>query len=120
MNFLLVFIGGGVGSCLRYSFSLFIKTKPNTFPWATLSANLVSCFIIGLLIGFISKSELSDNQRLLLITGFCGGFSTFSTFGAEVLDLVKVGMLGTALSYVFISIVVGCLLVLAGTLTVGT
>lgn len=118
MNYVLVFIGGGLGSCLRYTLSLLIKTKPNSFPWSTLSANLISCFLIGMLIALISKGNLTQTQKLLFITGFCGGFSTFSTFGAEVIQLIKAGMIGLALSYILISVVLGSLLVIGGTLIV--
>ena len=114
MNFLLVFIGGGLGSCLRYAISIFVKSKPDSFPWATFSANLISCFLIGLLIGQLSKGELSENQKLLLMTGFCGGFSTFSTFGAEVLQLAKGGSLSIAICYVVASVILGSLLVFIG------
>ncbi len=120
MNFLLVFIGGGLGSCIRYAFSLWIKPQSNSFPWATLTANLISCFIIGVLIGLFTKNSLTEHQKLLLITGFCGGFSTFSAFGAEVFHLVKTGMVLMALSYILISIVVGSLLVLGGSMLVNT
>ena len=114
MNFLLVFIGGGFGSCLRYAFSVLIKTKPNSFPWPTLSANLISCFLIGLLIAIFSKGNLSSDHRFLLITGFCGGFSTFSTFGAEVFQLIKSGFILMAISYVLASVIVGTILVFLG------
>ena len=116
INFLYVFIGGGVGSCLRYSFSLFIPYKSGTFPFATLGANLISCLIIGLLIGSFSKSVITEYQKLLMITGFCGGFSTFSTFGAEIYDLIKIGNYSTTVFYILISIVFGIALVLLGLL----
>ncbi len=114
MNFLLVFIGGGIGSCLRYSLSLWIPIKLHGFPWATLTANLLSCLIIGVLIGQLTKGEISQQQKLLLITGFCGGFSTFSAFGLEVFLLIKNGSMVLTIGYVLVSVVIGSLLVVLG------
>lgn len=114
MNFLMVFIGGGLGSCLRYLISLWIPFKPPSFPWATLSANLASCFIIGCLIALLSKGQLSSHSKLLLITGFCGGFSTFSTFSLEIVQLVKYGAYGTSITYGLLSVVLGSVLVFLG------
>jgi len=113
-NLLCVFIGGGIGSCLRYSFSLFIPVKEGSFPIPTLMANLLSCLIIGLLIGCFSRILISDNQKLLLVTGFCGGFSTFSTFGAEIQELLRLGNYTIVISYVLISVLLGVALVFLG------
>jgi len=111
LNFFLVFLGGGFGSCLRYSFSIFIPNKAGVFPYATFCANLISCLLIGLLIGAFSKSLISEQQRLLLVTGFCGGFSTFSAFGVEIYDLYRLGNYGIVVTYILLSILLGVLLV---------
>lgn len=114
MNALMVFIGGGIGSCLRYGISLWIPTKTNGFPISTFLANLLSCFLIGLLIGFLTRSQINEIQRMLLITGFCGGFSTFSTFSAEIYQLLKVGYYGVTIAYIALSIIFGVALVFGG------
>ena len=81
---LLVFVGGGVGSALRYGVGKIFKTVGTGFPWGTFSVNIVGSLLIGLFMGIALKnSSLSENQTLLLITGFCGGFTTFSAFAYE-------------------------------------
>jgi CrcB protein len=85
-NFLLVFLGGGLGSICRYALSLALAPWQPRFPWATLLANGLACLALGYLIGLQAETGtqgLSTAKRLLLATGFCGGFSTFSTFTAE-------------------------------------
>ena len=104
MAFLLVFIGGGLGSICRYSIGLWIQqTLQPKFPLATLAANALACLVLGMLTGWQLEGALSDQRRLLLATGFCGGFSTFSTFTAETWHLYQSGqttaaLLNTALS----------------------
>jgi fluoride exporter len=92
-NFLLVFIGGGLGSMARYGVSvLFMNHVSSSFPWATLVANAVSSLILGLLIGHLHQRQGgSEFLYLLIAVGFCGGFSTFSTFSAETIELLRQG-----------------------------
>ena len=81
---LLVFVGGGVGSALRYVVGTFLKTVSSGFPWGTFSVNVIGSLLIGIFMGIVLKnSSFSENQTLLLITGFCGGFTTFSAFAYE-------------------------------------
>jgi fluoride exporter len=105
MNFLLVFLGGGLGSLIRYGISLTISNLEIKFPLATLISNVVACFIIGALTASVTKGNLTDAQRLLLATGFCGGFSTFSTFSNETLQLAQNGQLMTAFGNIILSLV---------------
>jgi len=88
-QFLLVFLGGGLGSMLRYYFSKIINQYFPVYSLGTLIINIIGCLIIGLLMSFSLKTTLlSKNQMLLLATGFCGGFTTFSTFALEGHKLV--------------------------------
>lgn len=110
-NIIYVFIGGGVGSVLRYLLGNIIdRSHKYVFPYATLTVNVAACFILGLLSGYLLQSKGDhDAQRLLLGVGLCGGFSTFSTFTAELFTSVRNGDMFTAILYMSVSIV-SCLL----------
>ena len=89
---LLVFVGGGIGSALRYMVGKFLKTSASGFPWSTFSVNVLGSLLIGILMGATLKnSSFSENQTLLLITGLCGGFTTFSAFAYENQVFLKEG-----------------------------
>lgn len=90
-DWLLVFLGGGVGSWFRYGISLWLATYKPAFPWATLLANALSCFVLGLLLPLTLRNTLPGSYRLAIMTGFCGGFSTFSTFTSESWQLMQQG-----------------------------
>lgn len=106
MNFIYVFLGGGLGAMARYSISRLLPTAEGSFPYATFIANVISCIILGLLIGILIHKELSTKTQLILMTGFCGGFSTFSTFSAETYQLIEQGQLGLAFGYILSSLAV--------------
>lgn len=109
-EFLLVFIGGGAGSMCRYALSRFLVgyTANTSFPWATFLANILGCFFIGLLLASFAKGQaISKATSLMLATGFCGGFTTFSTFAYENNLLFKNQEYGLMLLYTSISVVVG-------------
>jgi fluoride exporter len=92
-NFFLVFLGGGIGSIIRYSIALLLarSSAATTFPFATLIANTLACFVMGTVLGLLATGQISESRKLLLLTGFCGGFSTFSTFTAESIALAESG-----------------------------
>lgn len=106
MNFLMVFVGGGLGSICRYGIARWMAPLTSTFPYATFIANALSCILLGLLIGLETKSGLSQNFRHLLIVGFCGGFSTFSTFSYETFGLLETGEYASAFANIILSLLV--------------
>lgn len=110
MTWLYVFLGGGLGSLARYGIGQWmpaVDLAKGGFPWATLLANLLACIVLGIGIGLASRALLSRPLQLLLLTGFCGGFSTFSTFALEATLLLEEGYTGVALAYVGISLLGG-------------
>jgi len=112
---LLVFVGGGVGSALRYVVGKFLKTVSSGFPWGTFSVNVIGSLLIGIFMGIALKnSSFSENQTLLLITGFCGGFTTFSAFAYENQVFLKEGDLTNFFIYTLGSIGVGIMAVFLG------
>lgn len=105
-NFLLVGLGGALGSVLRYGTSLLLNSK--LFPWATLAVNIAGSFIIGIVFALSIRQEpLSHNWKLFLAAGICGGFTTFSAFSLENMGLLQSGRYGMAIAYIIASIVFG-------------
>ena len=112
---LFVFIGGGFGSALRYIISKYLNNSDSSFPLGTFTANVLGSLLIGVIIGLAVKNDtLTQNQTLLLATGFCGGFTTFSTFAYENHILLKNGDFISFALYTFASFIVAFLAVFAG------
>ena len=115
-QFLFVGLGGALGSVLRYATSLLTaRYYANTFPLATFITNVLGCLLIGSLIGYFSKSG-NQNLQFLLVTGFCGGYTTFSTFAAENILLWQNQNYFTLFVYALGSVLVGFLAVALGLL----
>ncbi len=107
-----VFIGGGIGSALRYIFQLFIPS--NTFPWSTLTANLLSCLIVGFILSQPSKIKDFQLYKTFIITGFCGGLSTFSGIIKEEYQFINIQEYLLALGYCVLSFTLGIISILGG------
>lgn len=107
---LLVAVGGAIGSVLRYETGAFVLRQVGTvqFPWGTFAVNVLGCAIAGLLAGLGERHAfLTAEMRLLLFTGFLGGFTTFSAFGVETIALVERGAWDLAAVYVLASVLCG-------------
>jgi len=110
-----VFIGGGFGSVLRYIIGKYLNNSESSFPLGTFTVNILGSLLIGIIIGLAAKNNtLTENQTLLLATGFCGGFTTFSTFAYENHVLFKSGDFTSFALYTFASFIVAFLAVFAG------
>ena len=114
-SFLLVFLGGGLGSALRYLVVSTMNQYSKVLPFGTFTVNILGCLLIGMILGYAQKENtLTSNQILLLATGFCGGFTTFSAFANENLELIKNGEIFNFSVYTIGSILVGVLAVYIG------
>ena len=113
MTFLYVFIGGGIGSILRYGMNLLLDKYSSNFPFATISANALACILFGYFAGYILKDNLDVHYRLFLLTGVCGGFSTFSAFTNDTYRLFNDGQLLAVFGNIIFSVVIclACLLI---------
>lgn len=105
MNIMWVFIGGGIGSVLRFLISSWMKNASNHFPWGTFTVNLLACSLLALLVYHLPNDSQYDWAKLLLLTGLCGGFSTFSTFSLETLQLMQNGQWLFAILYILGSVI---------------
>lgn len=114
-NLLLVFIGGGFGSVLRYIIGKYLNSTETGIPYGTFAANILGSLLIGVILGMALKNNtLTQSHTLLLATGFCGGFTTFSTFAYENHVFLKAGDFTSFALYTVASFVMGFLAVFAG------
>ncbi|HEY9560811.1 MAG TPA: CrcB family protein [Anseongella sp.] len=112
---LIVFAGGGLGAVARYLINRHLGTVQLQFPWATLTANVLSCLILGLVLGWLAlRSGQSQLVRLLFITGFCGGLSTYSTFTLQSIELYK-----NVLIWLFFLNIIGNFILCVGAVSAG-
>ena len=115
LNILLVILGGGIGSASRYLLTLLAsRLFGSNFPMGTLSVNLGGCFLIGLIFSLADRGIVSPTMRLLLMTGFLGGLTTFSSYVLESTNFFKSMEISTALVNIGLNNIGGFLLVLTG------
>jgi|SRR5690625_367584 len=114
-SILLVGIGGFFGSILRYLISYYLGVKTlSAIPYGTLTVNVLGSFFLGVIIGFTWQDSTTTGTRLFLATGFCGGFTTFSTFSYEFFLMLQDGHIHAGMLYMFFSVVSGLLAVWCG------
>lgn len=113
-NLLFIFLGGGFGSVMRFLVSSGSQKlwTVNSFPLGTFLVNIAGCFVIGILTSYFAKGD--SYLKYLLIVGFCGGFTTFSTFSAENFVLWQNGQYLILISYILLSILLGFIAVYLG------
>ncbi|MDD7884955.1 fluoride efflux transporter CrcB [Flavivirga sp. 57AJ16] len=114
-HLLFVFLGGGFGSVLRFIIGKYLNSSETGIPYGTFAANILGSLLIGIILGLAAKNDsLTQNQTLLLATGFCGGFTTFSTFAYENHVFLKSGDFTSFAIYTIASFIIGFLAVFAG------
>ena len=112
---LLVFFGGGLGSVLRYALGKLMNSHASGIPFGTFTANILGSLLIGIVLGMAARNgNISENTLLLVATGFCGGFTTFSTFAYENHVLLRDGNLGLFALYALGSLLLGFAAVFVG------
>lgn len=112
-----VAIGGALGALTRYGVDTWVERRSDSlFPWATFLINVSGCFAVGFIVAaLVDRHRAPEWMRIGLVVGFCGGYTTFSTFAQETLDTLEARDVATAALYVSASIAVGLVAVLAGT-----
>ena len=111
MNTLYVFLGGGIGATLRYLVQFLIgKHNGSDFPFSTFITNVLGCFLIGVLAALVIKYKWNEQMVLFIITGVLGGYTTFSSFALEFVNLIKNNQLLTAFIYMGLSNILGLVL----------
>ena len=115
---LLIFVGGGLGSLARFSISKLIQENiEKTFPFGTLGVNILASIILGIFVGMVEvKSLTNPNYKALIAIGFCGGFSTFSTFSNDTLQLIQNNRILEALTNILLNVTL-CILATFGGIT---
>ena len=105
MTLIWIALGGAIGSVLRYTLGGAVQRfAARGFPIGTLAVNILGCLIIGILMQKFLNQQTHPTARAFLVVGFCGGFTTFSTFSAETLGLIQGGEIGRATIYVLLSV----------------
>lgn len=115
-EFIAIFLGGGIGSVLRYGIQLLMHERivAYNFPWATFTVNIAGSFLIGLFYSLSAKLDFPPELRLFLTAGLCGGFTTFSTFSYDNLELLRQGEGIICIGYILLCVVLGICACFAG------
>lgn len=113
---LAIFLGGGLGSVMRYGVQMLMHERiaAYNFPWATFTVNIAGSFLIGLFYALSARFNLSAEIRLFLTAGLCGGFTTFSTFSNDNLEMLRQGNGLMCVAYILLSVVLGICACFAG------
>lgn len=115
MKFILIFVGGGLGSILRYVIGKYLNNLEQSIPYGTFLVNIFGSLLIGIILGLSIKNQsLTQNQILLFATGFCGGFTTFSAFAFENVQFLKNGDYFNFFIYTLGTLLVGFIFVFLG------